>query len=210
MSNLSPQVHSASLTPPSTPKQRSSSIDSKEVMGRLLDLGYYLGSDDVVDKVAFLPAGRTEHRLVTKAGLNDDNPTEVQLSVVAEIKRDTSWLSAEGNYRPSSLYNDTIKDAKAKIELISPTIPELALFANDWEKCTTNLRTIHDNLIKTCGLRPERREPFAMNPTRIVMRHRLVIVKQCLSVIFSFCLLCVSGKDCGGLQRQRPRACCEQ
>jgi hypothetical protein len=160
----------------STPKHTPIRMDVDAVMDKLTTMGHYLGTNDISTKVAFVPGGHTGDRLVAKAQVNDAQPDEVRLSLVGEISRNGAWLSPEGTYRPGSMFGDKVTGSKAKFDLISPTDPELRRFAKDWEKGLSNIRAIHEAALKDKGQRPDRKDPTQKEPSKLTLRHALVIV----------------------------------
>jgi hypothetical protein len=168
-------------------------------MDKLTSMGHYLGTNDISTKVAFVPGGCTGDRLIAKAQINDAQPDEVRLSLVGEISHDGAWLSPEGTYRPGSMFGDKVTGTKAKFDLISPTSPELRCFAKDWEKSLSNIRAIHEVALKDKGQRPDRKDPTQKEPSKLTLRHALVIVSGIGYCILSYTTTHqTTGKRTGG------------
>ncbi|KAF8529442.1 hypothetical protein JB92DRAFT_2860683 [Gautieria morchelliformis] len=165
---------------PRTPTCSKFAIDAGVVMTKLTDVGYYLGHGDIATKVAFVAGGRMGDRLVAHDAINEAQPEEVRLTLVGEISHDGAWLSAEGAYRPASKLNpgDKITNAKAKFELLPASNPKLSLFRQDWDKYVSNIRSIHKAALKDKGHRSERKEPVQSTPSRLTIRHALLIERM--------------------------------
>ncbi|KAF8483183.1 hypothetical protein JB92DRAFT_3132075 [Gautieria morchelliformis] len=176
MTDNTPSTCESTATP-RTPTRPKFAFDAATIMRKLTELGYYLGNDDMPTQVAFVPGGRAGDQLVSHNAVNEPQPEEVQLTLVGEVSRDGAWLSAEGAYRPASKLNpgDNVTGAKARFELVAPLDPNLALFRDDWDTYLSNIHAIHDAVLKDKAHHSERKDLVQKRPSRLIMRHPLVI-----------------------------------